>query len=69
MSTIGQAEFYTTDAEQVRRCKQALVQGREISEVYDTPTGDRLVTGKVTSVHEEIGPKWRVTIKPSSDAR
>jgi hypothetical protein len=67
MSTIGEAEFYTDDAEQVRRCKEALVQGREITEVYDTSTGDRLVTGKVTSVHEEIGPKWRITIKPRSD--
>lgn len=66
MSTIGEAEFYTDDAEQARRCKEALVNGREISEIYDTPTGDKLVVGKVTSVHEEGGPKWRVTIKPTS---
>lgn len=66
MSTIGEAEFYTDDAEQARRCKEALVSGREIAEIYDTTTGDKLVTGRVTSVHEEAGPKWRITIKPTS---
>lgn len=65
MNTIGDAEFYTADIDQVRRCKQALIGRQACTETYDTPTGEKTVTGMVTSVHEEAGPKWRITIKPS----
>lgn len=67
---IGDAEFYSEDVEQARRCEEAQRTKREVTETYDTPTGEKSVTGTVTSVCSEVssdqGARWRISIKPRS---